>query len=155
MGLGAYLFLIAGALLVSLLAQRLSRAVERSGQRSRELAQLEQLGRAIIAAPSDASTLPEILAELVPPMFLSVLIEIRLRSGQTLLHTPAQLPLPAELWDWLRSTDRPHTVAVGEPPPWNDQPSTHPLGVAPIIGIDTAESLGDICVCFSPAVDDP
>jgi serine phosphatase RsbU (regulator of sigma subunit) len=156
MGLGVYLYMIAGALLVSLLAQRLSRAVERSGQRSRELAQLEQLGRAIIAAPPDASTLPEILAESVPPMFLSVLIEIRLFAGQTLLHTSAQAPpLPAALWDWLRSTTRPHAVAVGERPPWNDQPLTRALAVAPIVGIDTTESLGGICVCFSPAVDDP
>jgi serine phosphatase RsbU (regulator of sigma subunit) len=155
MGLGAYLCLIAGVLLVSLLAQRLSRAAERSGQRSRELAQLEQLGRAIIAAPSDASTLPEILAEFVPPMFLSVLIEIRLLDGQTLLRSPAQTPaLPAALWDWLRSTARPHAVAVGERPPWNDQPSTRALAVAPIVGIDTSESLGGIGVCFSPAVDD-
>ena len=44
MGLAAYLFLIAGALLVSLLAQQLSRAVERSGQRSRELTQLRAAG---------------------------------------------------------------------------------------------------------------
>jgi serine phosphatase RsbU (regulator of sigma subunit) len=156
MGLGAYLFLIAGALLVSLLAQRLSRAVERSAQRSRELAQLLELGRAIIAAPPDASTLPEILAEFVPPMFLSEQIEIRLFAGQTLLHSPAQTPpLPAALWDWLRSTARPHAVAVGERPPWNDQPSTRALAVTPIVGIDTTEALGGICVCFSPAVDDP
>jgi len=155
MGLGAYLCLIAGVLLVSLLAQRLSRAVERSGQRSRELAQLEQLGRAIIAAPPDVSTLPEILAEFVPPMFLSVLIEIRLFAGQTLLHTPAQPALPAALWDWLRSTAQSQAVAVGERPPWNDQPSNRALAVAPIVGIDTAESLGGICVCFSPAVEDP
>lgn len=154
-GLGAYLFMIAGALLGSLLAQRLSRAVERSDQRSRELAQLEQLGRAIIAAPPDSSTLPEILAEFVPPMFLAVSIEIRLCSGQTLLHTPGPAPLPTALWDWLRSTARPHAVAVGERPPWNDQPATYALAVAPIIGIDTAESLGGIGVCFSQAIDDP
>jgi serine phosphatase RsbU (regulator of sigma subunit) len=156
MGLAAYLSLITGALLASLLAQRLSRAVEHSEQRSRELAQLEQLGRAIIAAPADASTLPEILAQFVPPMFLSVQIEIRLLAGQTLLHMPAQRPpLPPVLWDWLRSTARPHAVAVGERSPWNDQPSTRALAVAPIIGIDTTESLGGICVCFSPAVDNP
>ncbi len=156
MGLAAYLCLITGALLVSLLAQRWSSAVERSGQRSRELAQLEQLGRAIITAPSDASTLPEILAQFVPPMFLSVQIEIRLLTGQSLLHTPAQTPaLSAVLWEWLNSTARPHAVAVGERLPWNDQPSTRALAIAPIIGIDTTETLGGICVCFSPAGDNP
>ena len=156
MGLGAYLFLIAGTLLVGLLAQRLSRAAERSGQRSRELGQLEQLGRAIIAAPADATTLPDLLAVFVPPMFRATQIEIRLRSGQTLLHTPAQSPpqSPA-LWDWLGSTDRPRSVRVGERPPWSDQPTTHALAVAPIVGNDATELLGGICVRFSLTVDDP
>src|SRR5438045_9768935 len=110
----------------------------------------------MISVPSDASTRPEKLVQFVPPIFLSGLIEIKLLAGQTLLHTPAQMPpLPAALWDWLRSTARPHAVAVGERPPWNDQASTRALAVAPIVGIDTAESLGGICVCFSPAVADP
>jgi serine phosphatase RsbU (regulator of sigma subunit) len=156
MGEGAYLFLIAGALLVGMLAQRLSNAVERSRQRSRELAQLEQLARAIIAAPPDATTLPAILAEFVPPMFRSLLIEIKLFAGATLLHTPAQSPpLSAALWEWLRSAAQPHAIAVGERPPWNDPPVTRPLSIAPIIGIDTAEPLGGIGVSFSPAVANP
>jgi serine phosphatase RsbU (regulator of sigma subunit) len=155
-GFGAYLGMIAGALLVSALAQRLSRAVERSEQRSRELAQLEQLGRAIIAAPPDASTLPEMLAKFVPPMFLFNQIEVQLLTGQTLLHTPAHMPIfPVVLWDWLRSAVQPHAVAVGARPPWSDQPSLSALVAAPIVGIDTAEALGGICVRFSPAVEDP
>jgi serine phosphatase RsbU (regulator of sigma subunit) len=156
MGLVAYLFLIAGTLLVSLLAQRLSRAAERSGQRSRELAQLEQLGRAIIAAPPDAGTLPELLAALVPSMFRATQIEIRLRSGQILLRTPAHTPPqgPA-LWEWLGSADRPLSVRVGARPPWDDQPTTHALAVAPIVSGDAAEMLGGICVRFSLTVDDP
>ncbi|MFL5801914.1 MAG: hypothetical protein ACJ8CR_09255, partial [Roseiflexaceae bacterium] len=40
LGLGTYLFLMAGALLTSLLAYRLSMAAERSQQRSRELTRL-------------------------------------------------------------------------------------------------------------------
>jgi serine phosphatase RsbU (regulator of sigma subunit) len=156
MGLGGYLFLIAGALLVSTLAQRLSRAAERSRQRSRELAQLEQLGRAIIAAPPDASTLPEVLAAFVPPMFRHEQIEIRLFSGQTLLCTPAQAPTaPAALWDWLRAAPRLHTIGIGAALPWSDQPATHALAVAPIVSINTAEPLGGICVTFSLTVDDP
>jgi serine phosphatase RsbU (regulator of sigma subunit) len=87
-------------------------------------------------------------------MFLAVAIEIKLCNGQTLLHTSGP-PLPATLWDWLHGSARPHAVAVGERPPWNDQPATQALAVAPIIGIDTAESLGGIGVCFSPAIDDP
>ncbi|HEU5098326.1 MAG TPA: PP2C family protein-serine/threonine phosphatase, partial [Roseiflexaceae bacterium] len=155
-GLAGYLFLIAGALLVSLLAQRLSRAVERSAQRSRELAQIEQLGRAIIAAPADAATLPELLATFVPPMFRANQIEIRLRSGQTLLHTPAQSPEQTQtLWDWVVHEPQPRSFAVGDRPPWSDQPTTYPLATAPIVGIDTADVLGGICVRFSATVDDP
>jgi serine phosphatase RsbU (regulator of sigma subunit) len=155
-GLAAYLFLIGGALLVSLLAQRLSRAVERSGQRSRELAQLERLGRAIIAAPPDASTLSEILAEFVPPMFRYYQIEIRLFAGRELLHIPAQSPpLPPAIWDWLRSAVEPHAIAAGQRAPWNDRPSTFALAFAPILAVDVAKALGGICVRFSPAVEDP
>ncbi len=156
MGVASYLTLIAGALLVNLLAQRLSRAAERSSQRSRELAQLEQLGRAIIAAPPDASTLPEVLAAFVPPMFRSDQIEIRLRSGRVLLHTPAQAPpMTMALWDWLASAAEPHAVAVGARPPWNDQPAPQALAVAPIVSIDAADTVGGVCVRFSPAVDNP
>jgi serine phosphatase RsbU (regulator of sigma subunit) len=156
MGLGAYLFLIAGALLVSMLAQRLSQAVDRREQRSRELTQLEQIGRAIIAAPPDGSTLTEVLAEFVPPMFRYDQIEVRLLSGQTLLHMPAVAPRPPEgLWDWLRSASRPHAVAVGKRPPWDDQPASRVLAVVPIVSIGTAEAIGGIYVRFSPTVDDP
>ncbi|HET9223233.1 MAG TPA: PP2C family protein-serine/threonine phosphatase [Roseiflexaceae bacterium] len=155
-GLAAYLFLIGGALLVSLLAQRFSRAVERSGQRSRELAQLERLGRAIIAAPPDASTLPQILAEFVPPMFRYNQIEIRLFAGQELLHIPAQSPpLPPAIWDWLRSAVEPHAIAVGQRAPWNERPSTVALAFAPILAVDVAEALGGVGVRFSPAVEVP
>jgi serine phosphatase RsbU (regulator of sigma subunit) len=156
LGVGGYLFLIAGALLVSQLAQRLSHAIERSGQRSRELAQLEQLGRAIIAAPPDGSSLPDLLAAYVPPMFRATLIEIRLRTGQTLLRAPTQSPpQPQALWDWAIHKPQPQSFVVGEHPPWSDQPATRALAVAPIISIDAAETLGGICVRFSPTVDDP
>lgn len=156
MGLAGYLFLVAGALLVSTLAQRLSRAAERSGQRSRELAQLEQLGRAMIAAPPDASMLPDVLAAFVPPMFRYEQIEIRLFLGQTLLHTPAHAPAVApELWTWLGAAPQPRDFAVGTRPPWSDRPVTRALAVVPIVSIDTGEPLGGICLLFSPTVDTP
>jgi serine phosphatase RsbU (regulator of sigma subunit) len=156
LGLGAYLFLLAGVFLVSTLAQRLSQAVDRREQRSRELAQLEQIGRAIIAAPPDASTLPALLAEFVPPMFRAEQLEIRLLAGQTLLHTPVAVSQsPQEQWQWLHGVARPHAIAAGERPPWTDQPASHALAVVPIVSIDTAEVLGGIAVGFSPTIDDP
>src|SRR5262245_33489040 len=104
LGLGTYLFLMSGALLTSLLAHRFSAAVERSRQRSRELTLLEQLGRALLAGPPDASVLPLALAAWVPEMFRHVQVDIRLFSGQTLLHRPDEAPpQPLAVWDWMRT----------------------------------------------------
>src|SRR5262245_59820922 len=104
LGLGTYLFLMSGALLTSLLAHRFSAAVERSTQRSRELTLLEQLGRALLAGPPDASVLPQALAAWVPEMFRHVQVDIRLFSGQTLLHRPDEAPpQPLAVWDWMRT----------------------------------------------------
>ncbi|MFO7167706.1 MAG: PP2C family protein-serine/threonine phosphatase [Chloroflexota bacterium] len=156
MGAGAFLTLIGGALLVSLLAQRLSTAVERSAQRSRELAQLEELGRALIAAPPKIDALTPVLAASVPPMFRADQIEIRLFSGQTLLHTPPQAPpLPDALWEWLRGAPQPYAVAAGAPTPWPGPAARQPLALAPVLAIDSGAVLGGICVRFSPAVADP
>jgi hypothetical protein len=69
---------VSGLFLASLLAHHLSQAVERSQQRSRELEKLEQLGRAILSAPPDASTLPEVLEGHVSDMFPLSSMEIRL-----------------------------------------------------------------------------
>ncbi|UCC51741.1 MAG: hypothetical protein JSV68_21955, partial [Anaerolineaceae bacterium] len=119
LGMFAYFFFIGGILLVSLLARRLSQQAMLSQQRSREVAQLEQLGRAILAAPVDASTLPQILADHVPKMFGFHQVEIRLLSGSTLLRLPNDRPpMINEIWDWLRSNPRPHYFAPGETPPW-------------------------------------
>lgn len=64
-----------------------------SAQRSAKLAQIEQLGRALLAAPADTSTLLDLLAEHVPQMFLYERIEIRLFAGRTLLHIPGGAPV--------------------------------------------------------------
>ena len=155
MGIGGYLTLMASALLVGLLAYRLSLAVERSQQRSRELAQLEELSRAIIAAPPDAATLPDLLARFVPRMFRHDQIEVR-NLDHTLLRIPAQVPpIPSELWDWLYVTTQPHAFRRGEVLPWNGQPATRALAVAPMVNVEAVRSFGGICVVLSLTVEDP
>jgi hypothetical protein len=54
---------MAGAFLTSMLANRLSGFSQRSQQRSRELAALEELSRAILAAPPGQLDLPALLQE--------------------------------------------------------------------------------------------
>jgi serine phosphatase RsbU (regulator of sigma subunit) len=156
LGLGAYLFLLAGALLTSLLAYRLSTAAERSHQRSLELTLLEQLGRALLAAPPDASTLPEVLATWVPRMFRSIRIDIQLISGRTLLHVPSEVPPPPQaLWDWVWCCDRAQCFGAGQQLPWSGQPAPDAIAVAPIIGVEQPVPLGGIAVTLSYQVDTP
>jgi serine phosphatase RsbU (regulator of sigma subunit) len=156
-GLGWYLFLVAGVLVASLLAHQMSHAVERSQLRSRELEELERLGRAILKAPPDASTLPDVLREHVSNMFPRSQMEIRADYGslfpeQTLLRHPADgPPVGASVWDWLRTTSEPRCFLPGEALPWEEQPASDavvvaPTGVvvAPILDFETAEPIGGI-----------
>jgi serine phosphatase RsbU (regulator of sigma subunit) len=151
-GLGAFLFLVAGLLLGSLLARQLSQAVERSQQRSRELEKLEQLGHAIINAPPDASTLPELLQEHVPGMFPSGQIEIRadhspLFPAQTLVHYPNDWPpVPAPVWEWVRTTPQARCFLPKAVLPWDNQPAKEPLVVAPVLHPETAGPIGAIYI---------
>lgn len=94
-GLELFLFFVAGAFLANVLASRLSRWAAQSNQRSRELAMLEKLGRAIINAPADGSTLPAILQEYVPQMLSGVWLVVWLESGETLYRAKGQMSAAA------------------------------------------------------------
>jgi serine phosphatase RsbU (regulator of sigma subunit) len=144
-GLWVYLFFIAGSLLANLLTHQLSQAVGRSQQRSRELEKLEQLGRAIINAPPDASTLSDVLKEHVSNMFPHSLIEIRIFPAQTLLHHPESLPAAADsVWEWLHATSEARYFSPGEALPWDEQPTSDAIVAAPIVEVESAEPIGGI-----------
>lgn len=146
-GWGAFLFFMLGVVSVSLLARRLSQAAMVSQQRSREVAQLEQLGRAIIAAPSDASTLPDLLTEHVPRMFQYRQVEIRVFSGPLLLHQPEHQPeLGLETWSWLHDHPIYQIFEAGETLPWSGAALPSKVILAPMLTTDTAAPLGGICL---------
>jgi serine phosphatase RsbU (regulator of sigma subunit) len=118
-----------------------------SQQRSREVAQLEQLGRAIIAAPSDASTLPDLLTEHVPRMFQYRQVEIRVFSGPLLLHQPEHQPeLGLETWSWLHDHPIYQIFEAGETLPWSGAALPSKVILAPMLTTDTAAPLGGICL---------
>ncbi len=154
MGLGGYLFFVAGVLLASLLARQLSRAFLRSQQHARELEKLEQLGRAIIRTPVTPPTLSDVLGEHVPDMFPNFQINVRLFSNQLIYqHPEGHSPVPEQAWEWLRTLDgtrrskEAKQLLPGETPPWAEEQLTrHAIVLAPIFRPDEAEPIGGIAM---------
>ncbi len=149
-GLDAYLLFLAVMVLASYLAHRLSEAVSRSQQRSREVAKLEGLGRALLTAPPDASALPEVLETHIARLFPFTDIEIRIFDRGTLLHYPEEgrLAAPA-VWEWLRTHPEAAAFESGTPLPWSEREAhrethAHACVVAPILDADSESPIGGI-----------
>jgi serine phosphatase RsbU (regulator of sigma subunit) len=144
-GAWAFLFFMLAVLLVSLLARRLSKAAMLAEQRSREVTQLERLGRAIIAAPPDASTLPDLLAQFIPDMLNFRQIDIRIFSRPTLLHLPAEQPaVPDAIWQWLADQPGYHEFDQRQILPWYDQPARERIALCPILASEDGRPIGGI-----------
>jgi serine phosphatase RsbU (regulator of sigma subunit) len=90
-------------------------------------------------------------------MFPRSRVEIRADFGsllpeQTLLRYPADAPpVGASVWEWLHTTTEPHCFLPGEALPWEEQPASDavviaPTGfvIAPIRGFESAEPIGGI-----------
>jgi serine phosphatase RsbU (regulator of sigma subunit) len=145
-GFDTYLFFMSGMLVVAYLARKLSWLAESSRQQSRQLEKLEQLGRAIINAPLDASTLPEILDEHVSNMFPSGYISIWILPGQLLFQNSSDRPaIQQETWDWLLTQTEPQAFRTKDPLPWKEKHEDHnPIVVSPIFTPETTRSIGGI-----------
>lgn len=147
-----FLFFMGGLLIVSWLANQLSQAFDRSRVRSRELERLEELSQALLNAPPDASTLPQILSQHLPALFAPNAISIVLFPDRVLLHHPIDQPLiEAEVWAWLRSQSSVQQFAAKSIPPWRRQPIEKAIILAPIC--DTAELqpiIGGLCLTQTP-----
>jgi serine phosphatase RsbU (regulator of sigma subunit)/DNA-binding NarL/FixJ family response regulator len=110
---------------------------------------LERLGRTLLDAPPDASTLPGILGEHVPSIFADSHIEIQLFSNaQVLLRHPAGWHQDlAPLWNWLRTAPETHCLLPPTPAPWTEaRASDAAIVTAPIIDVETGQAIGGIYV---------
>jgi serine phosphatase RsbU (regulator of sigma subunit)/HAMP domain-containing protein len=118
---------------------------ERVGDRTRELERLEQLGRAIINAPPDASTLPDLLRENVPDMLPHSRIEARIFPDETVLCYPDEgsYVSPAT-WEWLATRSDAEHFLPGAALPWASRSSDSAVIVAPILDVRTADTIGGI-----------
>jgi serine phosphatase RsbU (regulator of sigma subunit) len=147
-GLAGLLFLLSGLLFVAVLARQLSLIAESSRQKTRQLEKLEELGRAIIQSPPDASVLSEILAEHVTPMFPSSRIAIWMVPDRFLLLHPADwAPTVDRFWAWMRDQTGPRALQAKDEIPWARDESSHPpVIVTPIFAIETLKPLGGIYI---------
>ena len=107
--------------------------------RTRELKKLEELGRAILNGPPDASTLSEVLGEHVSLMFPHSQLEIRVFPDQTLLrHPDDRQPVAASAWEWLATQSEARYILPGEVPPWDTRAADDALAGCGRIGSDRA-----------------
>ncbi len=146
-GLWAFLFYFMGVFLVNFLARRMSLAVMVSQQKTRELDQLEQLGRAIIAAPADASRLPDLLEEHLPAMLSYQQLSVQLFDGRSLVNLPEKRPaLDEQLWSYFQDDPKPLEIFPGETHPWSQETSQDRYVLMPILSTDTQVPIGGICL---------
>ena len=116
-GLWEFLFIMLGLLLVAMLARRLSQAAEYSRQQSSQIEQLEKLGRAILDAPPDGSTLSSVLKKHVLSMFASQVIVIWTKTNGALIQEPASTSFDRQLaWNWLQEKNEAYLLLAGKNP---------------------------------------
>ena len=145
--LAGLLFFAAGTIFATFAANQLSYANLINEQRTRELEQLEQFGRALIAAPPDGATLPNLLAAYVPFMFQHDQIDILLFPERQLLHTAVRpTQLDGTLWQWLAQSAQARVIRPNEVPPWSQSPTLTGLLVAPITNAAHLDPVGGIAI---------
>lgn len=141
-GVGMYLFFATGVLPATQLAYRLSETATRSRQHAPELEKLEQLGRAIIQTPVDASTLSGVLEEHPAAMFPDQVIY---------QHSEGPSLVPKKAWAWLRTVDEAQCFLAEERPPWADAPLTQrAMVLGPILEPDGSEPIGGLVFAQRP-----
>jgi serine phosphatase RsbU (regulator of sigma subunit) len=147
-GILMFAFFMSGLFLVAYLGRQLSWAAESSRQRARQLEQLERLGRTILNALPDTSTLPPILEEHVPAMFPSARIAIHLFPDQLMLRSPVDWLLDFEpIKQWVCTSKEPKAYSANQPLPWgNPLPRHDPVIVAPIFSIEDNSNIGCIYI---------
>ena len=145
-GVITFVFFAAGMVVVALLTRQLSWAAESRRQQSRQLEKLEALGRAILNASPDASSLPLLLRESIPGMFPSGRVLAWVQPDDVLLNYPLDWHLDTDrLWSWLCEKKEAAAFLPRDRLPWQEQPAGHnALVVTPILNVDDNEPMGGI-----------
>jgi serine phosphatase RsbU (regulator of sigma subunit) len=145
-GILSFLFFVVGLIVVAYLARQFSHLAESNRQQSRQLEKLESLGRSILTAPPDMSTLPDILVEHLPTMFSAAAMVVWIYPGQILYKSPEELTMNlGPIWDWAHDTKESHAFTSAQSPPWSGSNNRHrPLVFTPILAHEGKEVIGGI-----------
>lgn len=145
-GLFSFSFFMVGLVVVAYLARQFSHLSESNRQQSRQLEKLESLGRSILTAPPDMSTLPEILAEHLPTMFSAGALVVWITPGQILYKSPEDLDLQlGPILDWGHDIKTSQAFTSSQPPPWSEIRNHHrPIVFTPILAHEGKEVIGGI-----------
>lgn len=144
-GTGGYLLFGAGLLVAAALAHQLSRALDRSRQRTRELEKLQALGQALLSTVPNRKELPAFLHRHVHGMFPFSHIELRYFPAETWIHHPKDWPLVGEaIWTWAAQAQDPRCFFPGDVTPWKERLVAKGIVITPVLDIETGEIVGSV-----------
>lgn len=138
-------------LLIALLANQLSLSAEKSRRQANILMGLEQLGRDILAAPTDARSLPSLLRKHLPEMFPCRRAVVWIAPETYLLKYPdGKETVSPTIWNWLLAQKEPQAFLGKETFPWDegeqDKNQNAALLTAPILKPASGEAIGGLFI---------
>lgn len=112
---------------------------------------LKELARAIVDAPPDASTLPELLRKYVPGMFPDSQTEIRLFPDQEILrHPTGPSSISPSMWTWIHTLSEAQVFLPGTATPWGSSiRRDQGLIAAPIVTRESPAPIGGLWLSHS------
>jgi serine phosphatase RsbU (regulator of sigma subunit) len=135
-------------LFIAFLANQLSRSAAQSRRNTIQLMGLEQLGRDILAAPTDARNLPGLLRKHLPNMFPCRKAVVWLEPETYLLKYPdGKDSYTPHIWPWLMERVEPIGFLESDELPWEKAPDRHfALLTAPILDPITGDTIGGLFI---------
>jgi serine phosphatase RsbU (regulator of sigma subunit) len=149
---GLFIFIMFNLALLAIawLAHQMSQAIEQSRAQNAQIEKLEALGRAILNAPPDNSSLPDLLTEHAAAMFTYARFAIWLESGGLLLQKPDGWQTDSDLQTirpWLASNPQAIAINKGDSAPWepaDTEKKFRPTLLAPILDVESGQPVGGI-----------
>ncbi|MBN2149309.1 MAG: PP2C family protein-serine/threonine phosphatase [Anaerolineales bacterium] len=144
-GLLVYLLFVLAGLLVALMGRQLGHSMEESRTRALQIEKLEAMGRAILNAPPDTSTLADILKQYAVELFTMSRMAIWVLPERMLLKQPQEWPGEefARTQAWVSAQSRACAFTSKDALPWRAGSEPHPPVVAaPVLDAENGQTIG-------------